>query len=87
MFANVSDRVPWLGFGLLVGIAAVGVRAFAEEPPTVVEAPRPVEKCRLFSLAEMEKDRELNTDDRTTDRKSTRLNSSHSRRSRMPSSA
>ena len=67
MFANVSDRVPWLGFGLLVGIAAVGVRAFAEEPPTVVEAPRPVEKCRLFSLAEMEKDRELNTDDRTTE--------------------
>jgi hypothetical protein len=56
---------PWVGLVLLVGAGVIGVRAVAQEPaPTAVH---PVQRCRLFPLADVEKDRELNTEDRSSE--------------------
>lgn len=67
MTANRIPSAPWLGLGLLVAAGLVGFRALAQEPTPGVLAPRPVEKCRLFALDDVEKDRELSTDDRSTE--------------------
>lgn len=66
MTANLKRSVRWLGLGMLVAVGLIGVRAIAQEPPPAAPA-HPIQKCRLFALADVDKDRELATDDRSTE--------------------
>lgn len=66
MTANRMRSMQGLGLGMLVALGLIGVRALAQEPPPAAAA-HAVQKCRLFTLADLEKDRDLNTEDRSTE--------------------
>jgi hypothetical protein len=52
---------------VLVGIGAIGARiADAQEPPAPIAA-APVQRCHLFTIADLDKDREFITSDRTSE--------------------